>query len=116
MGRVVCGTPAARAERIGALPNIKKIPVQGLAVPRTELREGGAEGTGEEGLFGIDGGRGRVEESVGGETVDRRLDCFGVEGADNVVVGAGRGNTVGEEMSYGWGEFGLDGGFNGSGA
>ena len=57
-----------------------------------------------------------MEESVGGETVDRRLDCFGVEGADNVVVGAGRGNTVGEEMSYGWGEFGLDGGFDGSGA
>ena len=48
--------------------------------------------------------------------MDRRLDCFGVEGADNVVVGAGRGNTVGEEMSYGWGEFGLDGGFNASGA
>ena len=66
MGRVVCGTPAARAERIVALPNIKKIPVQGLAVPRTELREGGAKGTGEEGLFGINGGRGRVEESVGG--------------------------------------------------
>ena len=112
----MCGTPAARAERIIALPNIKKIPVQGLAVPRTELREGGAKGTGEEGLFGINGGRGRVEESVGGEAVDRRLDCFGVEGADNVVVGAGRGNTVGEEMGYGRGEFGLDGGFDGSGA
>ena len=110
------GTPAARAERIVTLPNIKKIPVQGLAVPRTELREGGAEGTGEAGLFGINGGRGRVEESVGGETVDRRLDCFGVEGADDVIIGAGRGDTIGKEMSYGWGEFGLDGGFDGSGA
>ena len=116
MGGVVSGTPAARAERIVALPNIRKIPVQGLAVPRTELREGRAEGAGEEGLFGINGRRCRVEESVGGEAVDRRLDCFGVEGADNVVVGAGRGDTVGEEMGYGRGEFGLDGGFDGSGA
>ena len=67
MGSVVGGTPAARAERIVALPNIRKIPVQGLAVPRTELREGRAEGAGEEGLFGINGRRGRVEESVGGK-------------------------------------------------
>ena len=56
VGWVMGGTSAARAERVSAPPNIKKIPVQGLAVPRTELREGGLEGTGEEGFFGIDGG------------------------------------------------------------
>ena len=116
MGWVMDTPPAARAEWIIGLPNVREVSVQGLAVPRTELGEGGTKGAGEGAFFGIDGGRGRVEESVGGEAVDRRLDCFGVEGADNVVVGAGRGNTVGEEMSYGWGEFGLDGGFNGSGA
>ena len=112
----MCGAPAARAERVVALPNIKKIPVQGLAVPRTELREGGAEGTGEGDLLWIDGRRSGLKESMGGETLDRRLDCFGVEGIDDAIVGAGRGDTVGEEMSYGWGEFGLDGGFDGSGA
>ena len=49
----MCGPPAARAERIVALPNIRKIPVRGLPMPRTELREGGAKGTGEKGLFGV---------------------------------------------------------------
>ena len=48
--------------------------------------------------------------------MDRRLDCFGVEGIDDAIVGTRRSDTVGEEMGYGWGEFGLDGGFNGSGA
>ena len=60
------GTSAARAERVSALPNIKKIPVQGLAVPRTELREGGAEGTGEGDLLWIDGRRSGLKESMGG--------------------------------------------------
>ena len=64
---VMGAPPAARAERVVALPNIKKIPVQGLAVPRTELREGGAEGTGEGDLLWIDGRRSGLKESMGGK-------------------------------------------------
>ena len=85
-------------------------------MPRTELREGGAEGTGEGDLLWIDGRRSGLKESMGGETLDRRLDCFGVEGGNDAIVGTGRGDAIGEEVIYGWEESGLEGGFNGSGA
>ena len=116
MGWVMGGTSAARAERVSALPNIKKIPVQGLAVLRTELREGGLEGTGEAVFFGIDGRGSSLEESIGGETPDRRLDCFGVDGGEDAFVGAGGGDTIGEVVGYGGGESGLQGGPDGSGS
>ena len=79
--------PAARAERIIGLPNVREVSVQGLAVPRTELGEGGTKGAGEGAFFGIDGGRGSgAKESMGGEVADRQLDCFGVERANDTVV------------------------------
>ena len=113
---VMGGTSAARAEPIVALPNIKKIPVQGLAVLRTELREGGLEGTGEEVFFGVDRGRGRFGGVYrGGDSGSPTglLRCGWRRGCFRRSWG---GDTIGEVVGYGGGESCLQGGPNGSGS